>query len=404
MGSALHIRFQLPWLQYSVAACRILKHLVQLAHQHRLLVNILVVVHHKVGFHLTLRVRFCLNGDNAHADQFQDTCRHQVIIIAVKIFIGIQYLVSLLQIAVQGHITIPHQPLVQLALGPPYTVHLPHGATNYHQGCTAVKQDEQHPLKGTHIILVVLIVHVVATLKGLFLLVLKGIVLPYGRLKHALGEFHHQVQSSLAAHGFGGLGHHKAVLHPYLALKLKAPHAARVLIDYHRTVGSGNGHTGMLRFWRYSGIQEHMADGTRIGIAAHQSSHHIGGGVRTLALGTQAPAQLKAALGGNNTAFVLFPTARLVHVPIRIYISGARFVGHCQVLYNAWPHVSQADIALCTLAVDGHLSCFSNQGIAIFVKHHPYVQVVQLRTGQYLYYPKQQKYDCQFRFHYKVQI
>ena len=151
----------------------------------------------------------------------------------MHIFIGVQHIVSLLQITVQWDVAIPHKIFVDPATGAPHAEQMPDEANHGYDAEAHVYQDKDHPFKPSHL-LVVITAHVITSLKGLAFLVLKRIILPDGRFKHTFGELYHQVESGFRTHRLGGLCHDGAVLKPQLTLKPKSPDATAVWIDDHR--------------------------------------------------------------------------------------------------------------------------------------------------------------------------
>ena len=58
---------------------------------------------------LALFVQMLLDGDCSEVDEFQDTSREQMVVVGVKVLVGIQHIVGLLQISAEGDIPIPEQ-------------------------------------------------------------------------------------------------------------------------------------------------------------------------------------------------------------------------------------------------------------------------------------------------------
>ena len=80
-----------------------------------MLVFVLQLLYHEVLLHLTLHVGSCLDGDSTHVDEFQDTSRHEVVIIGAKVSVGIQNVIGLLQVTIQGDVAIPQQVFIDPA-------------------------------------------------------------------------------------------------------------------------------------------------------------------------------------------------------------------------------------------------------------------------------------------------
>ena len=374
---APHKLLQLVWLQHLVAASRLLKYVVYMAHQRWLFFRIRQSVYSEVLLQLTLAVGVRLYGNGPQVYQFQYACRQQIVVVVGTPLICVQHVVGLLQISVQRYVAIPQQVLVHtlasapLAYSAPYAAHYrPHKQAHHEY-----KSEERLRIAPVH--LLVAIVHVVTALKGLALLLLKGHVLHHVRLELTHGELHHHVQSSLAAHRpVGGLGHHHTTFKPHLTVKPESPHVAAIGIKHHCRVLAHYGHLGMVRFRVHALVQEYVAYGVSVRISAHQSRHRICGHVCSLAALAQAPAYLVSALGAHYAALHRLPRSVLVYIPVHVQKSRTAFVSHLQVAYLALAHVSQTDVALSALTVYTHQSGFGYARVAVSAQHHLYIQVM----------------------------
>ena len=117
--AAPHKRPELFGLEYGIIASSRLEHAVDLAQQQGLVALVLQFVDHEVLLRLALAVQRLLDADGPHIDKLQDTGREQVIIVGAEILIGVEHVVGLLQIAVQGDVAIPEQILVDLLASTP---------------------------------------------------------------------------------------------------------------------------------------------------------------------------------------------------------------------------------------------------------------------------------------------
>ena len=166
----------------------------------------------------------------------------------MQIFVGIQNVVGLLQITVQWYVAIPHQILVNFATSAPYTKQMPDETNDRHDTEAHIYQDKHHPFKPCHFLIVITTTCVIASLKGLILLVLKRIILPNGWLKHTFWELYHQVESGFRTHRLGGLCHNGAVLKSQLALESESPDTTTVRINDHCRICGGDGYLGVFGF------------------------------------------------------------------------------------------------------------------------------------------------------------
>ena len=123
---ASHILLQFLCLQHLVATRSLLKYLVDILQQLWLLVCVRQSVDGEVWLQLTLAVGVRLYGDGPQVYQLQYARRHQVVVVRTAPLVCVHYVVSLLQVALQRYVAIPHQVLVHTLAGTPFAYSAPY--------------------------------------------------------------------------------------------------------------------------------------------------------------------------------------------------------------------------------------------------------------------------------------
>ena len=137
----------------------------------------------------------------------------------------------------------------------------------------------------------------------------------------------------------------------------------------------------MIRIRTDTFCHEHEVETVGIRIATHQVRHHIACGIDTTATLTEAPAELIAAVCGHHTAFVLFPAATPIDIPLTDILEGHTIlIGYLQVAQLTPVQVTDHDIALRPLRINLHPSRFSDESITVLAQYYADIEVVELRA------------------------
>ena len=236
-----HKRPELFGLEYRIFTCSRLEHAVDLAQQQGLVGVVLEFMDDKVLLRLAFAVQSLFDADGTHVDEFQDTGREQVVVVGAEILISVKHVVSLLEVAFHGDVTIPEQILVHFLARAPYIYKIPDKA---HDGDNEETDghDEQDDgiLSGPFVI-----AGIVAALESQLLLVFEGVVFLNGGLEHPFVETHHDIHGTAMAEVFRVVGNNPTILEAEFAPETESPDAT-VLVGKQDRVFCLNGNLGMI--------------------------------------------------------------------------------------------------------------------------------------------------------------
>ena len=379
---AAHIRLQLTGLENGIGTSSLLEDVVDLTQQQRLVGSIGQLVHDEVLLALALAVEPRLDGNGTHIDELEDTGREQVVVVGAEITVGVEHVVGLLEIALQRDVAIPEQILVDLLACAPYIDEIPDAAHDGQDEEAKHQHDQGKDVLASHLI-VTIATHIVAALEGLVHLGLEGLVYLIPRLEHTLVEAAHDIEGATTAERLGVIGHHLTVGKAELASETEAPDATVILGEAEGISLSLDGKTALIGFGSDIGIEEDVADGIGIGMRTDEAGEGVGGDIGTLATFAETPADLTAAMLGNDAALALLPAAGTVNVPAADVLElKTCFVGHREVAYLAALNKALADVALRAFGVDAHLARLGDAGITVRAQHHTDVETMKLGTGK----------------------
>ena len=130
--ATVHKRFQLLRLKDGIGASGCLEDIMDLTQQEGLFGLVGQFVDDEVLLALALLVEVCLYGDGTHVNKLEDTGREQVVVVGANLFIGIEHVVGLLEVTLQGDVAIPEQVFVDFLTCAPNIDKVPNATNDGH--------------------------------------------------------------------------------------------------------------------------------------------------------------------------------------------------------------------------------------------------------------------------------
>ena len=227
---------------------------------------------------LALFVQMLLDGDCSEVDEFQDTSREQMVVVGVKVLVGIQHIVGLLQISAEGDIPIPEQIFVHFLSRTPNIYDIPDQSNEGYDKDAKDKGEDYDGVFGGPFLLV----DIVAAFESLLSQCLETACPDICGLEHALVEAAHHDHGTTALKRLTALGDDTVIIEAHFALVTESPYT-RVLSREPQGVLWLDSQFDMVGQGRDSLSHEHIVEAVGIVIAFHEVRHGITGGIGALA-------------------------------------------------------------------------------------------------------------------------
>ena len=202
-----------------------------------------------------------------------------MVVVGVKVLVGIQHIIGLLQISAEGDIPIPEQIFVHFLSRTPNIYDIPDQSNEGYDKDAKYKGEDYDGVFGGPFLLV----DIVAAFESLLSQCLETASPDIGRLEHALIEAAHHDHRTATLKRLTALGDDTVIIEAHFALVTEAPHA-RIFSSEPQGVLRLNGQLDMVWQRRDTLGHKHIVEAVGIVVAFHEVRHGITGGIGALAV------------------------------------------------------------------------------------------------------------------------
>ena len=196
-------------------------------------------------------------------------------------------------------------------------------------------------------------------------------------LKDALVKGQKRNDGAAVTHGFGGFGHHSAVLYIDFSVKAEGPHTGAVHHPLRALEGRNNGNAGVLRSRIHALVYEHVVEGVGIFVGLHQAGEAEAYRPHVVSAFSQAPAQLCAIPLAHDAAFAGFIVSALIYVPlVSQALEGYAVLRHREFSNGHGTQIAHGNVEFRAGAAGLGLPHLGNPGAAVLFQRHPDVYIL----------------------------